>query len=95
MDVEGIEPELLQEIADSRDQRQVVMYEDHGSDIACTATQVALGIPGYSVFFLGKNGNWIPIQATHEIQALKRDVSRGYNCIAIPRSLVPLALKLG
>lgn len=95
LDVEGLESELLQEIAESRDQRQIIIYEDHGSDRDCKATQVALGIPGYLVFFLEKNGNWIPIQAAHEIQAFKRNISMGYNCIAVPRSLASHVLKLG
>jgi len=95
LDVEGLESELLQEIAESKDQRQIVIYEEHGSDKDCLATQTALEIPGYVVFFLERSGKWIPIQRAHEVRALKPNASVGYNCIAIPRTLVSDLSKLG
>jgi len=92
LDVEGLESELLQVVADSRDKRQIVIYEEHGSDGDCLATETALKMSGYSVFFLEKHGNWIPIQAAHEVRALKTNPSVGYNCIAIPHALASHAL---
>jgi FkbM family methyltransferase len=87
LDVEGIEPALLHEITEMQDTRLIIIYEDHGRDRDSKATNTALKMPDYEIYFLSRNGSWIRIRKTEEINSLKTNHSRGYNCIAIPRRL--------
>jgi FkbM family methyltransferase len=93
LDVEGAETEALMGAAQALGDGAFVVYEDHGADAACKATQAAFDL-GLTVFALGRR-RLTRISSLAQAKALKIHPKTGYNFVAVrPESQGPLAREI-
>lgn len=90
LDVEGEEHKLLEHLASRELSDHILIYEEHGNDLESKATMAALSLPGYAVFFLEPKKIPRRISSIKDVAALKKTHTRGYNCVAIPGTLLGL-----
>lgn len=84
LDVEGAEVDAMRGARRTLEHDSVVLiYEDHGVDRDCAATSWLLTNTNRVILLL-QDERMIRIRNVEQLAAEKRDVSRGYNLIAIP-----------
>lgn len=82
LDVEGVEREALAGMERALGQDALVIYEDHGSDPSHALTRHILEERGLAVHLL-LDDRAVPITKAVELDAHKRDRTKGYNLIAL------------
>jgi FkbM family methyltransferase len=87
LDIEGYECRVLSAIPLERGGNLLVLYEDHGRDVAHTTTRLLLE-RGWIVAFIDDHGSIEQISADNveRLTDLKRDPLRGYNLVAVAPS---------
>jgi FkbM family methyltransferase len=80
LDVEGAEIAAIDGAGRALDDGAVLIYEDHGSDTACTVSAHLLSDPGMRLYSIENGLAPMPDMAT--IRALKSDPYKGYNFLA-------------
>lgn len=83
MDLEGIEYEILSSSTYLTNPHVIVIYEDHGSDKSHKATKFLLARGLHNVYLLIPNKSPIKISSPEELNALKKDFTKGYNFVSI------------
>ena len=83
IDIEGAEAALFRESDFIYDKRISFIYEDHGSDMSCNATDWLLNNTTREIFMLTSRGSNIKIDTIKQLRSLKTDKSRGYNLICL------------
>ncbi|WNJ93457.1 FkbM family methyltransferase [Bosea sp. 685] len=84
LDVEGVEREALMGMERALAQDALVIYEDHGSDPAHALTRHIIEERGLLVHLLCDDAI-VAIKRADELDAYKRDRTKGYNLIALRR----------
>lgn len=82
LDVEGVEREALAGMERALGRDALVIYEDHGSDPTHALTRHILAGRGLAVHLL-LDDRAVPIAKADELDAYKRDRTKGYNLIAL------------
>jgi FkbM family methyltransferase len=82
LDVEGVEREALAGMERALGRDALVIYEDHGSDATHALTRHILDERGLTVHLL-LDGRIAPIANADELDAHKRDRTKGYNLMAL------------
>lgn len=85
LDVEGVEREALAGMEQALRDDALVIYEDHGADATHALTRHILEERGLAVQLLLED-RIVAIPDAGELDAHKRDRTRGYNLIAMKRS---------
>lgn len=83
LDVEGAEIQCFKQIPTTLRSRVEIIFEDHGRDQDCLATQWLLSTHAYKIYFLNRHGS-IPIDRLETLKRLKKSKKKGYNLVAIP-----------
>jgi FkbM family methyltransferase len=83
LDIEGAEAALFRESNFIYDKRISFIYEDHGSDMSCIATDWLLNNSSREIFMLTSSGSNVKIDSVKQLRSLKTDKSRGYNLICL------------
>ena len=83
LDIEGAEAALFRQSDFIYDKRISFIYEEHGSDLSCAATDWLLNQASREIFMLNSSGLNVMIESVKQLQVLKKDKSRGYNLICI------------
>lgn len=93
LDVEGVEREALAGMERALGKGALVIYEDHGSDPTHGLTRHVIEERGLNVHLL-LDDRTVPIARGDELNAHKRDRTKGYNLIALrdPRQWPELAM---
>jgi FkbM family methyltransferase len=81
LDVEGAELEALEGLGHHLQSVELIVYEDHGKDAACTVTKHILS-RGFEVFGWDGTVGLRRMRDLHSVQSIKTDVHRGYNFFA-------------
>ena len=84
VDIEGAEVTSFKQIDESIRKRVIVIYEDHGSDIDCSATSWLLEHGGYHIYSLSGKST-LEISDLFDVRRVKKKSSVGYNFLAIPK----------
>lgn len=82
LDVEGVEREALAGMERALGRGALVIYEDHGADPTHDLTRHILEERGLTVHLL-LDDRTVPIARADELDAYKRDRTKGYNLIAV------------
>jgi FkbM family methyltransferase len=82
LDVEGVEREALAGMERALGRDALVIYEDHGSDATHALTRHVLEERGLVVYLL-LDDRAVPITRVDELDAHKRDRTKGYNLVAL------------
>ncbi|WID96880.1 FkbM family methyltransferase [Bosea vestrisii] len=82
LDVEGVEREALGGMERALGRDALVIYEDHGSDPIHALTRHILEERGLAVHLL-LDDRIVPLARAAELDAYKRDRTKGYNLIAL------------
>lgn len=82
LDVEGVEREALAGMGRALGRDALVIYEDHGSDPTHALTRHILEERGLTVQLL-LDDRAVPIARADELDAYKRDRTKGYNLVAL------------
>ncbi|MEN5083525.1 FkbM family methyltransferase [Bosea sp. TWI1241] len=81
LDVEGVEREALAGMERALRDGALVVYEDHGADDSHALTRHLLADRGFFVHLL-LDDRIVPIRDAGQLDAFKRDRTKGYNLIA-------------
>lgn len=84
LDVEGMEVPALRGSTSLDDRDWMVIYEDHGSDPACTTSEFVLGLDA-SVRFVTLEGDVHPVRTLDDVRRFKPWSHYGYNFFATRR----------
>ena len=84
LDVEGLETEIVDSLQTSSHPQVAIIYEEHGSDASHNVSRSLLSREDYTLFFLSPGLPPRPIWNHRDLDDLKRQTSRGYNCLAVP-----------
>ena len=84
LDVEGAEVAALCGARDALRRDILLIYEDHGADLACEPTAWLLANTDFHVFFMGPEERLTPISSVRQAAALKVKPAKGYNFAAVP-----------
>jgi hypothetical protein len=83
IDVEGSEVAALKGATKLIDAGALVIYEDHGDDLACLVTDHILSEYGLKVYFLHRDKRIISeVENIGQLAKLKKRAHRGYNLLA-------------
>jgi len=83
VDVEGAEIAALKGAGKLMADGALVIYEDHGSDLACEVTDYILREYGLDVYFLHRDDRLISkVENIQQLVKLKKRPGRGYNLLA-------------
>lgn len=82
LDVEGVEREALAGMERALAGDALVIYEDHGSDPTHGLTRHVLEERGLTVHLL-LDDRTVPLKSANELDAYKRDRTKGYNLVAL------------
>jgi FkbM family methyltransferase len=80
LDVEGMEIDAIKGGKNTINRDTLLIYEDHGKDYDCRATDYVLSL-GLSVFFCDRN-IFKKIVNINDVRAMKKQTSVGYNLFA-------------
>ena len=84
LDIEGMEIDVLKTSENLNDSSLIIVYEDHGSDRQCKATQWMLSQKQYSIYLLQVNKPPLQLHSTAQLLAHKKSRKVGYNVLALP-----------
>ena len=94
MDLEGIEYELLSTSKNLLSPNLIIIYEEHGSDKSHKSTEFLLNLDFHKIYFLVPDKPAVRIKSIENLDLLKTDEYRGYNCAAVPEGLDMKTLEL-
>lgn len=83
LDVEGLEVESLKGAREILKQNCLLIYEDHGSDLDCSASRFVLDELRFNIYRPSPDGELVRVHSISEVAAVKQNRRHGYDFVAI------------
>ena len=85
LDVEGMEVPALCGATSLEQREWLVIYEDHGNDVACVASEFVMGLDA-NIFAVTRRGEVSRVDTLDDVRRIKTNRGRGYNFFAASRN---------